>query len=92
MYIIATKTTRRGIEDINKIFFVNSSPSTNKYNPGKIINTKENIILNKTSGFFFMDFIPAEAKTNAQESYVVQRNINITIEYRHKNIFSYGSV
>jgi hypothetical protein len=40
----------------------------------------EKIILKRKSGFFFADFIPAEAKTYAHESYVVQRNINITID------------
>ena len=77
---MATKTKRSGIDDISKIFLVNSSPSTNKNNPGKTINSMEKIILKRKSGFFFADFIPAEAKTYAHESYVVQRNINITIK------------
>tara|TARA_B000000475_G_C15908103_1_gene411401 strand:+ start:655 stop:897 length:243 start_codon:yes stop_codon:yes gene_type:complete len=80
MYIMPTKTNRSGMDDISKIFFVNSSPSTNRNNPGKSINNDAKIILNRKSGFCFADFIPAEAKTYAQESYVVQRNINITME------------
>ena len=37
-------------------------------------------VLCHACGWRQTDFIPAEAKTYAHESYVVQRNINITIE------------